>query len=115
MPLSIDVSEVAIDLPTDTPEYLAERVTYWKRQRVAYGEGGMIFNADDVRCQSAFESGQDAARRDWDISECPYSPSDKQDSWIIGYLSASKPSDIDSANLAGHNEPDNDSLFRLTI
>lgn len=115
-PLAVDLSEVTIDVPTDTPEYLAERVTYWK-QRVTYGEGGMIFNADYVRSQSAFESGQDAARRNWDISECPYSPSDKQDSWIIGYLSSSKPNECDGENHnpAGRDESESDSLFRLLL
>lgn len=116
VPLSIDVSEVAIDLPTDTPEYLAERVTYWK-QRAASNENHFDIGSIDIADRDAFNSGRDAAHRGWIIEDCPWTPGDKQDSWILGYLAGSKPSesDVDSANPAGRSESDNDSLFRLTI
>ena len=110
-PLAVDLSEVTIDVPTDTPEYLAERVTYWK-QRAASNENHFDIGSVDIIDRDAFNSGRDAAHRGWVIEDCPWTPGGKQDSWILGYLAGSGK---DSANPAGRDESESDSLFRLLL
>lgn len=42
-----------------------------------------------------FDDGQAAARNEWSISDCNWSPGEQQDSWLLGWL-AEQPSDVET-------------------
>lgn len=83
---TVDQSEAEAEMePEDSPEYL--RYRYQKMLKRAESAGpllGSIFPGGDRN--TTYEDGREAARRGYSLDDCNWSPGERQDQWLLGFI-----------------------------